>query len=195
MLKDKFIQYIKETIPQFTVSESGVDRIIDSFEEMTLGKGEYLLKQGKISGYYVLLSGHMRGYTFNGEGIEITTDFYAGERVVFDGASFFLRQPSEVNIVSLSECKGYYTNYDKLNAIFHEVPEFREFGRAILVKEFVMAQKQKLALFSKSAEQRYLEIMQQGNDLLQVAQLRHIASFLGITDTSLSRIRRELAKK
>ena len=63
------------------------------------------------------------------------------------------------------------------------------------MKEFVLTQKQKLAYFNQSAEQRYLQLMTQNKDLMQVAQLRHIASFLGITDTSLSRIRRELAKK
>lgn len=190
-----FKNFIKSTIPSFAVSEAGIEKITQSFEWMPLEKGEYLLKQGKISGYYVLLSGHLRAYTFSDEGIEVTTNFFTGERVVFDGASFFLRQPSDENIVALSECKGYYTTFDRLNTIFHEVPEFREFGRAILVKEFVLAQKQKLAFFNQSAEQRYLQLMTYNKDLMQVAQLRHIASFLGITDTSLSRIRRELAKK
>ena len=190
-----FVQYIKNTIPNFLVSEEGIQKIVGAFEWMPLAKNEYLLRQGKISGYYILLKGHMRAYTTNEAGIEITTNFFSGERVVFEGASFFMRQPSEENVVTLTDCEGFFTTFEKLNALFHEVPEFREFGRAILVKECISAQKQKLAYFNQSAEQRYSQLLQQSPDLMQAAQLRHIASFLGITDTSLSRIRRELSKK
>lgn len=190
-----FIKFIRATIPNFNVSDSDIEKIVQSFERMSLAKGEYLLKQGRVSGYYVLLNGHMRAYTTNDAGMEITTNFYTGERVVFEGLSFFLRQPSQENIVALTDCEGYYISFDALNVIFHEVPAFREFGRAILVKEFIAAQQQKLAFFNQTAEQRYLQLMNHSKDLMQVAQLRHIASFLGITDTSLSRIRRALSRK
>jgi CRP-like cAMP-binding protein len=189
------VTFIRATIPNFIVSDSGIEKIVQSFEWMPLAKGEYLLKQGRVSGYYVLLSGHMRAYIMNDAGQDVTTNFYTGERVVFEASSFFLRQPSQENIVALTDCEGYYTSFDTLNVIFHEVPEFREFGRAILVKEFIAAQQQKLAFFNQSAEQRYLQLMNHSKDLMQVAQLRHIASFLGVTDTSLSRIRRALSRK
>jgi CRP-like cAMP-binding protein len=190
-----FIEFIKTSIPNSLASNNGMERIISSFEWLPLEKGEYLLKEGRISGYYVLLNGHMRAYTHNDAGDEVTTDFYTGPRVVFEAASFFLHQPSSVNIMALCDCEGFYTSFANLNQIFHEVPEFREFGRAILVKEFVTAQKQKLAFISQSAEQRYQQLVLHNQDLLQYAQLRHIASFLGITDTSLSRIRRDLSNR
>lgn len=195
MNEEAFIGFIKSSIPAAFVTNEGIEKILASFESFPLEEGEILLKNGKISGYYVLLAGHMRSFTHNGSGSEVTTNFYSGPRVVFEAASFFLRQPSTETIVALSRCEGYFTTFEKLNAIFHEVPEFREFGRAILVREFVAAQKQKLAIINLPAQERYLQLLQGDTGLLKFAQLRHIASFLGITDTSLSRIRRDISRK
>jgi len=79
--------------------------------------------------------------------------------------------------------------------LFHSVPEFREFGRAMLVKEFVAFKQRTLLLINKTAEERYADLLNSNGEIFQFAQLKHIASYLGITDTSLSRIRKEYAKK
>ena len=137
----------------------------------------------------------MRAYTFDTDGNEVTTYFYPKNRVIFEAASFFQQALSTENIQALTNCKGYYATFEKLNMLFHSVPEFREFGRAMLVKEFVAYKQRTLALINKSAEERYADLIETNSEIFQYAQLRHIASYLGITDTSLSRIRREFAGK
>jgi len=189
------INFIKETIPNFKIDELGLLKTAECFEELELEKGEFLLKQGKRSGYFIMLEGYLRAYTFNEEGEEITTGFYSSNRAVFEVASFFQGLPSEENIIALTKCKGYYTDFTKLNGMFHSVPEFREFGRAILVKEFVAYKQRTISMINKSAEERYAQLIQTNKDIFQYAQLKHIASYLGITDTSLSRVRREFASK
>ncbi|WP_431293338.1 hypothetical protein [Pedobacter sp. P26] len=79
--------------------------------------------------------------------------------------------------------------------LFHSVPEFREFARAMLVKEFVAYKQRTLSMINKSAEERYANLVATNNEVFRHAQLKHIASYLGITDTSLSRIRKEFVKK
>jgi CRP-like cAMP-binding protein len=79
--------------------------------------------------------------------------------------------------------------------LFHTYPEFREFGRAMLVKQYAAFKQRTLALINKSAEERYAQLINGNKEIFQYAQLKHIASYLGITDTSLSRIRREYSKK
>jgi CRP-like cAMP-binding protein len=189
------INFIKSTIPNFKIDEQGLLKTADSFEELELEKGEFLLKQGKRSGYFIMLEGCLRAYTFNEEGEEITTYFYASNGAVFEVASFFQGIPAEENIIALTKCKGYYTSFEKLNGMFHSIPEFREFGRAILVKEFVAYKQRTLSMINKSAEERYAQLIQSNKDIFQYAQLKHIASYLGITDTSLSRVRREFSTK
>jgi len=195
MNTEPLINFIKATIPHFKIDEQALLKTAECFEELELEKGEFLLKQGKQSGYFIMLEGYLRAYTFNEEGEEITTYFYPPNRAVFEVASFFQRLPSEENIIALTKCKGYFTNFEKLNGMFHSVPEFREFGRAILVKEFVAYKQRTLSMINKSAEERYVQLIQTNKDIFQFAQLKHIASFLGITDTSLSRIRRDFLKK
>lgn len=195
MDKQPLLQFIQSNIPNIKVTPEGIDAIAKNFEEMPLSKGEMLLKQGKVCGYYYLAEGCMRAYTFDTEGDEITTYFYTRGRVVFDAASFFLRAPSTENIQAITDCVGYYTSFEKLNGLFHTVPEFREFGRAMLVKEFVAYKQRTLSMINKSAEERYAELISSNKDIFQNAQLKHIASYLGMTDTSLSRIRREFARK
>lgn len=195
MNTEPLINFIKTTIPHFKMDEKGLLKTIECFEELELEKGEFFLKQGKQSGYFIMLEGCLRAYTFNEEGEEITTYFYPSNRAVFEVASFFQRQPSEENIIAITKSRGYCTNFEKLNGLFHSVPEFREFGRAILVKEFVAYKQRTLSMINKSAEERYAQLMQTNKDIFQYAQLKHIASYLGITDTSLSRVRRDFSKK
>jgi len=186
---------MKKISPQMPVTDEQLQRILEVFQEVPIGKGEWVLKQGRVSNYYLLLDGYMRGYTFDELGDEVTTNFFAGPRAVLDAASFFGRVPSAENIVAICDCRGYMLTLEQLNKLFHEMPEFREFGRAILVRELVIAQEHKLAHINLSAEDRYKQLVERDAGLMQYAQLRHIASFLGVTDTSLSRIRRELANK
>ncbi len=194
-LKLVLANLMRKMLPQMPVTDEQLQRILEVFQEVPICKGEWVLKQGRLINYYLLLDGYMRGYTFDEQGDEVTTNFFAGPRAVLDAASFFGRVPSTENIVAISECRGYMLTLEQLNKLFHEMPEFREFGRAILVREVVIAQEQKLAHINLSAEDRYKQLVERDAGLMQHAQLRHIASFLGVTDTSLSRIRRDLANK
>jgi CRP-like cAMP-binding protein len=193
--KKPLIDFIKKTIPNIPIHDEAVQLIADQFEIWNLSKNEFLLKEGRISGYYFLLEGCLRSFAFDNGGNEITTSFYQGCRIVFEPASFFQHLPSEENIQAITDCKGFYSTFEKLNVLFHSTPEFREFARAIIVNEFVAHKKQMLAMINKHAEERYANLMQHNKEIFQVAQLRHIASFLGVTDTSLSRIRRDYGKK
>ena len=128
-------------------------------------------------------------------GNDVTTYFHAKHKVVFEVSSLFFRMVSTENIQALVDCKGYSIPFDRLNMLFHTIPEFREFGQAMLVKEFAAFKQRTLALIHKSAEERYAELADTNKAVFQYAQVKHIASYLGITDTSLSRIRRDFSKK
>lgn len=79
--------------------------------------------------------------------------------------------------------------------LFHSVPEFREFARAMLVKEFVAYKQRAPAMINKSAEERYANLLADQSEVFQYAQLKQIASYLGITDTSPIRIRAAYTKR
>jgi len=169
--------------------------ITDHFEERNFLKNEFFLKAGKVCDFLYLAKGVMRAYTFDLNGNEVTTNFFAKNRRVYDQASFFLQTPSEENIQAITDCLAYSITYENMNTLFHSIPEFREYGRDVLVKELVYFKKRTLAMINKTAEQRYEDLIRDDKEIFQVAQLKHIASYLGVTNSSLSRIRREFATR
>lgn len=193
MAKEALIAFIQSNVP---ITGSALMNIVDHFEERIIKKNEFFLKEGKVSNdYFFLETGCMRAFTHDLDGNEVTTYFYSKPRYVFEVSSLFMRTVSTETIQALTDCTGYAISFQTLNQLFHSSPEFREFGRMMLVKAFAAFKQRTLELINKSAEERYENLMATDRDVFQYAQLKHIASYLGITDTSLSRIRREYAKK
>jgi len=177
------------------LSQKAINIMAEEYEERHFVKDEFFLKQGKVSDSVFLIEGLMRAYTFTPEGNEVTTNFFSQYQAVYDPASFFQQTPSMENIQAVTECLTYSISYDKVNKLFHTIPEFREFGRLMLLEELVSFKQRTLAVINRSAEERYVDLMKEHQDILQNAPLKHIASYLGITDSSLSRIRRNSSRK
>ncbi len=193
MNRQPLISFIQSHLP---APSTMAHDIAFRFEEKHLVKGEFLLLEGKISNeYFFLEEGMMRAYATDPDGNEVTTGFHSKNNVVFEVSSFFNQTLSKENIQALTDCKGYIITFQQLNQLFHSLPEFREFGRAILVKGFIALKERTLSLITETAEERYNHLITTKGDLFQHVALKHIASYLGITDTSLSRIRRESISK
>jgi CRP-like cAMP-binding protein len=191
--KTSLINFIQQTIP---LTNEMADKIAQHFQSRKLKKGEIFLEEGKISTEYLFLeSGFIRSYLYDTEGNEVTVNFYAPHSVVFEVQSFFQKIPTQENIEALLDSSGWVISFDQLNMLFHTIPEFREFGRAVLVKGFVALKSRTLSMINKTAEQRYETLITSNPAVFQCSPLKHIASYLGITDTSLSRIRKEFSKK
>lgn len=178
------------------VNEKKAAEIATFFSPVIIGRNEYFVKEGKISNEYLFLeNGFMRAFAYDPEGNDVTTNFYTGGAVVFEVASFFNRVPAPENIQALTDCAGWVITYDRLNQLFHQMPEFREMGRHILVKGFSALKVRMLSMITETAEERYGRLLNNNPEIFQQAPLKYIASYLGVTDTSLSRIRREFSKK
>ncbi|MCX6316741.1 MAG: Crp/Fnr family transcriptional regulator [Bacteroidetes bacterium] len=187
------IQFFQQTLP---LTEEKAMQIAAAFQPVSLQKGTYFVKKGQVSNRYLFLeTGCMRAYAMDTSGTEVTTELYLPQQVVFEVASFFKKVPAAENYQALEDCTGQYITFDDLQTLFHAVPEFRELGRMILVNGFIAFKQRTLALISDTAEQRYEQLLATRPALLQHVPLKYIASYLGITDTSLSRIRKEMAQK
>jgi len=156
-----------------------------------LKKGEFAIQEGKISDDYIYLEhGIIRTYLFDLEGTEVTTDFFSENNIVFEVTSFFNRTSSETYMEALVDCRGFRISYEQLNRLFHNKPAFRDFGRAILVREFMASKKRNYAMINQTAEKRYLNFTKTKPEILKYVPLKYIASYLGITDSTLSRLRK-----
>lgn len=193
MTNDKLRLFLQST--GFITAAQALD-IAAEFNPKLLGKNDFLLQAGKVSDdYFFLSAGVLRAFAYDTAGNEVTTAFYASGQVVFEVASFFQRTPSQEYVQALTVGEGWGITYAQLNALFHARPEFREFGRAMLVRGFATLKIRMLATITEPAAARYESLLRASPEVVQHAPLRHIASYLGITDTSLSRIRKGLARK
>ena len=86
-------------------------------------------------------------------------------------------------------------SYEDVQANFHNIIEFREFGRMMLVMNYSNLYERMLGMIKDTAETRYLKLMKKHTDIFQNVPLKIIASYLWVTDSSLSRIRKEISQK
>lgn len=191
--KDKLLRFLQST---GTISPQAALTISGNFRPRIFEKNALFLEEGKISNEYLVLeTGLVRAYSISTEGNEVTTAFYTPVQPVFEAASFFTRIPSREYLQALTTSSGWVIRFEDLNRLFHQLPEFREFGRSILVKGFATLKLRMLSMITETAEERYAALLHADPEIFQNAPLKHIASYLGITDTSLSRIRKEIAKR
>jgi CRP-like cAMP-binding protein len=192
MDKESIVKFIQKNA---TFSEIIINEIVKNFEIKNIPKNDFILSAGKICNEYLFLEeGYMRAYIYDYNGCDVTTNFYYKNQPVFDASSFFFRSASKENIQALTDCKGWVLNYDTMDKLFHSIPEFREFGRSMLVKEFVSLKERMVSALTETAEERYLTLIQNNPDIFQYSTLKNIASYLGVTDTSFSRIRKNAFK-
>jgi CRP-like cAMP-binding protein len=178
------------------MSTGKAEQIVEKFKKRKTAKNEYLLKEGAVCHEsHIIEEGIMRSYIFNLEGNDVTTAFYSNKMFASDLLSFFKRMPSKENIQALTDCETWYITYDDMQESFHTIPEFREFGRLNIINQFGILQQRMLSMLQQTAEQRYGDLINSNPEILQHAPLKYIATYLGITDTSLSRIRKEFIKK
>lgn len=193
MDKQGLKNYIIKNLP---FPDQTLDHVVEYFEEITISKDDFFLREGKINEHYFFLqSGFMRAFTYDSNGNEITTNFYQKDSVVFEVSSFYLKTKSTENIQAVTDCRGYAISYEQLNLLLHDIPEFRAYGVKMLAREYVLYKKRALELINLSGEARYENLITTNKEVFQFAQLKQIASYLNVTDTSLSRIRREFLKK
>ena len=193
MDRENLEKYYQSVLP---MTLDTVKQLTNKSEFIGIPKNTLLLKENTISKKsYFLESGFIRSYTFATNGDEVTTNIFSAPCIVNDFLSFFKQQPANENFQTLTDCKLWWMSYQDVQTYFHTIPEFREFGRLLLVNNYSLLHERMIGMIKDTAETRYLKLMKTHPDIFQNVPLKIIASYLGITDTSLSRIRKELSQK
>lgn len=169
--------------------------ICDSYERVEIKKGTFLLKEGEIANqYYILESGLIRSFVNDYQGNDITTNFFALNEIVIEVASLFQRVPTKENIQAVTDCICWKIDFKTFQTFFNNIEGFREWGRSYLSQSLFYFKQKSISLITDSATERYLALIKEKPEVFKFAPLKHIATYLGITDTSLSRIRKEIVK-
>lgn len=176
------------------ISATELDKIINAHQKVSYKKGDFILKKGEISnGYLILESGLMRSFAFDYNGNDITIDFFSGHEVVIEVLSLFQRVPTQENIQALSDCTCWKIEYDVFQELYHSIAGFSEWGRLWMTGSLFHFKQRSLEMVTISAKERYMNLLREKPQVILHSPLKHIASYLGITDTSFSRIRKEIS--
>lgn len=188
--------FLKQIFSEEEFSKEISDAIISKFKKVLFQKHEFFLEEGTVAHkYYFIQQGFARSYAVDAEGNDISTGFYTTGDILIDWYSFMLRTPALDYIQALSDCEVWQIDYPRFQEMFGTIETFRNAGRARLVNSYFQLKKQHITSITQSAKDRYLELLKDKPQIIQNVSLKHIATYLGVTDTSLSRIRKEIIEE
>jgi len=185
-----------EIFRQFTdFNDSELEIIMPYFELKNFKKKTHLLDVGKVSNeVYYLIKGCIRLYCKK-DGEELSTYFFTENMFAGSYDSFLSRRPSKVAIETLEECEVLVLTHEAQEKLYDIFLKMNEFIRKAIEQRFVLLHDLFISYLLNSPEERYLMLQKERPDLLQRIPQHQIASFLGITPVSLSRIRNRVAKR
>lgn len=193
MRLEKFKTYLQKSLK---LSDDDFYLLTQNLKSKIIRKDDILLRQGEICHFtFFVEKGLLRSYTIDPSGKAHIIQFASENWFITDRSSSFFETPSELFIDAIEESEIVYLDSNFINNAYSAIPVFAEFNEQLLHKHILQQQRRINLLLSASAEERYLEFINLYYDLtLRVPQWM-IASYLGITPESLSRVRKELAKK
>ena len=163
------------------------------FERMLIKKGTFLIREGEIEKYsYFVFDGLLRCWLFNHEGDEQTFWFCKEGTFSMSNISFTLQEKATFNVQTIVDSVVYRIDKQQANELYEAIPKVKtvfENLTAILLNKLL---KRNIDLIKYSPEQYYLQMMEEYGITLNYIPLKDIASYLGITQQALSRIRKRI---
>lgn len=175
-----------------TLTEGETKFFTSLLKHRALRKKQYLLQAGDVSRFENFVTrGLLRAYTVDAKGHEHIAMFAMEGWWTSDLYSFLTNAPATQHIDALEDSEVLSIEKSDLELLYREVPKFERFFRILLQNAFVANQNRILASISQTAEQQYLAFIQKYPSLEQRIPQHQIASFLGITPETISRIRKQ----
>ncbi len=177
------------------MSEDDINQIASFHKKRTFAKDELILAKDQVlESYYLLEKGVVRAFVNDMDNNDITTEFFIDGDIVIIPSSLFQQIPSQESLQAVTDCEVWEIKYDDFQEVFRSIPGFAEWGRLWFTYQLFTLKQRSLDMITISATNRYLKLSKEKPQILQTVPLKFIASFLGITDTSLSRIRKEIVR-
>ena len=184
-----------ELFQEATFSQEELKTIGTFLKKTNLKKGDVLLGQGETVLYtHYVYSGCLRTYFIDDIGKEHTLQFAIKDWWISDYTAFFMGDKAVMNIECIQDATIYKLSRKNMVKLYHDIPSFETFFRKKLERRFMALQKRVLGNLSQTAKERYLSFINTYPSIEQNVKNYHIASYLGITTESLSRIRKEITQ-
>lgn len=178
-----------------SISEETWLAIFPLFSHKELKEGEYFIEEGKFAKEIAFLEeGCVRAFFTNENAKEYNKQFFVGPNLIGAYTSLLTQQPNLIPQQALTDCKIWVANFTELEKKFDQFHDLERLGRKIAEFYFLQKEAKELEMALQDATQRYLLFRKQFPTLEQTIPQYHIASYLGISATQLSRLRKKLSE-
>lgn len=185
--------FFKYVLQFGSLNQQQIDLIANKATELELPKDDYFLEAGKISRQFAfLMEGITRVYYFDHKGNEITKYFIEENNIVVNLESFDNEIPSSSYVQAVTDCKFIIFSTQDWRELLNRIPGWENIVHEIISKALLQKVERRSPLVSEDATTRYLNFLKKYPNLANRIPLSYIASYLGITQSSLSRIRRKI---
>ena len=185
---------ISEIFKGVFFSEKEENLMESKLEKLHLKKGVTILKaEDKVINQYYVYNGCLRTYFMDKSGKEHTLQFGVHDWWISDYTAFFTTTKAVMYIETIEEATIYQISKKSMEDLFIEIPQLETFFRKKMERAFASFQKRILANLAQSAKERYVSFINTYPNIEQTVKNYHIASYLGITTETLSRIRKEIS--
>lgn len=164
--------------------------------EKKVRKRQYLLQEGDVCHYNCFIAkGCLRMYTIGGDGIEHILRFAVENWWISDRESYNNDNPSKCNIDALENCEVILIDKPNFLHLLATIPKFKTFTDGLLARSYDAIQNRVISAISYSAEERYQNFITRFPDIFYRVPLHMIASYLGVSRETLSRVRSQFIQK
>ena len=189
----EFTTYLSSNID---ITEEDVLRLTENCKVIVLKKNDFLLREGEMCKHsFFVEKGLMREYSIDEKGKEHLLQFASEGWFLTNIESVHFNRPSNYFIQAMEDARVLLIDEDFLLRLSQQNKSFLEFNNKLLHIHILNLRKRITQLLSDTAEERYLDFVKSYPEMLLRVPQTVVASFLGITPESLSRIRKELAIK
>ena len=196
-MTDQELAFQEIYLQQYKDSEPAVrDYILPHLTFQYIKKSGFYLSYGDIQtemGY--VSEGLLRRYYINDKGNQITTGFTKEDEYITDYPAFIRQRPTRLYIQALEPTIIINLPYEIIQECYRRFKNSEMQGRLIAENVLTILNNRVEGFLFNTAEERYLQFLENHKDLMNRISLTHLASFLGIERQSLSRIRKKLSEK
>lgn len=185
-MSNPFLKRLKAYGPLTPETEGELGRVIVYSERR---KGGFFLKEGQVvSSLFLLDKGLIRAF-FRRNDKEVNSWFGSEGMIIGSILPLYFRKPSFENIQFLEDSSIYSIAFSDFDALCHRFADLNTIGRKFAEELCLIMEERITSLHTESAEERYVSLIRSNPEFLQRISLGHIASYLGVTQETLSRIR------
>ena len=186
----ELLTYINAISP---IAEVTFNELKKCFKPLQLKKNDFFVKDGEYAQQLGFLKkGLVRAFFLNEDGKEYTKQFFVGPSIVGAYSSLLTSQPNKIAQQALSDCEILVADFREMEKLYIEFHDLERLGRRIAEFYFLEKEQKEIEMALLDADKRYLIMRQRFPTIEAMVPQYHIASYLGISPTQLSRIRKKL---